>query len=108
VFQVLGLITPKKLVEVKDLVIKTCGNSHEGLALQDIHVYNNREEEIVISGKVNVMTFLSAPITVRRAHCSSHPHLLRTVLCISSRASGRSEIKFWSIYSMGDNPFPKL
>lgn len=62
---VLDLVVPKKYVQVKDLYMKTCSNGHEGLELQNIHVFNNREEEIVISGKVNIMTFLSAPITAK-------------------------------------------
>jgi hypothetical protein len=67
VFQLLGLVVSKKNVQVKDLEMQTCSNGGEGLELQNIRVYNNREE-IVISGKVNIMTFLSAPITVRISH----------------------------------------
>jgi hypothetical protein len=48
--------------------MKTCSSGREGIELQNIHVFNNREDEIVISGEVNVMTFLSAPITVRIPH----------------------------------------
>jgi hypothetical protein len=88
VFQVLDLIIPKKYVQVTGLDMKTCSNGHEGLELQDIRVFNNREEEIVISGKVNIMTFLSAPITVRIPHYVSDIlaplplSLLRTVIKI--------------------------
>jgi hypothetical protein len=67
VFQLLGLVVSKKNVQVKDLDMQTCSNGREGLELQNIQVFNNRED-IAISGKVNVMTFLSAPITVRIPH----------------------------------------
>ncbi|PNF21259.1 hypothetical protein B7P43_G02113 [Cryptotermes secundus] len=45
--------------------MKTCSNAHGGLELQNIHVFNNGKGEIEISGKVNIMTFLSAPITAK-------------------------------------------
>jgi hypothetical protein len=100
VFQLFDLVIPKKYVQVKDLDLKTCSNGHEGLELRNIQVFNNREEEeILVSGKVNVMTFLSAPITVRIAHYVSEIfaafpiYLLRIVMLISPRTTGRSEIK---------------
>jgi hypothetical protein len=85
VFQVLDLVIPKMYVQVKDLDMKTCSNGQEGLELQNIQVFNSREHEIVISGKVNIMTFLSAPITVRISHYIPAPLpfcLLRTVMLV--------------------------
>jgi hypothetical protein len=91
VFQILDLVIPKKYVQVKDLDMKSCSNGHEGLELQNIHVFNNMEEEIVVSGKVNIMTFLSAPITVRNPRyisdilAPSPCCLLTTVILVSQR-----------------------
>jgi hypothetical protein len=99
VFQVLDLVLPKKYVQVMDLDMKTCSNGHERLELQNIHAFNNREEEIVISGIVNIMTFLSAPITVRSPYYVSDIlallpyYLLTTVILVSPTTTGSSEIK---------------
>jgi hypothetical protein len=81
VFQVLDLIIPKTYVKVKDLDMKTCSNGDQGLELQNIRVFNNKEQEIVISGKVDVITFLSAPITVRILTISLIYLLLSSSVC---------------------------
>jgi hypothetical protein len=68
VFQALNLVVPKKHIDVTDWHLETCGAGHDGLELQNIHVLNDREEGILVFGKVKAKTFLSAPITVRIPH----------------------------------------
>jgi hypothetical protein len=64
-FQVFNFAIPKKQIQVKDWHLESCGTDHDGFQLQNIHVFNNQKNEILVSGKVNVKTFLSAPVTVR-------------------------------------------
>jgi hypothetical protein len=64
-FQVISLAISKKEIKVKDWQLESCGTDNKGLQLQNIHVINNQKDEILITGNVNVKTFLSAPVTVR-------------------------------------------
>lgn len=64
-FQVINLALPKKKIEVKDWQLESCGTDHNGLQLQNINVFNNQKDDILVTGNVNVQTFLSAPVTVR-------------------------------------------
>jgi ribosomal protein L18E len=56
---------PKKQIKVKDWHLESCGTDRGGLELQNINVVNSQKDEILVLGKVNVKTFLSAPVTVR-------------------------------------------
>jgi hypothetical protein len=64
-FQFFNAALPKKKIEVKDWKLESCGTDHDGFQLQNINVVNSQEDEILVTGSVNVQTFLSAPITVR-------------------------------------------
>jgi hypothetical protein len=64
-FQVINVALPKKKIEVKDWQLERCDTDHNGLQLQNINVFNSQKDEILVTGSVNVQTFLSAPITVR-------------------------------------------
>jgi hypothetical protein len=70
-FQVIRLAIPKKHIEVRDWKLESCGTDHNELQLQNIHVFNNQKDEILLTGNVNVKTFLSAPVTVRIGELSS-------------------------------------
>jgi len=65
-FQVINSVIPKKQIKVKDWQLESCGTYQNGLQLQNIHVFNNDKDEILVTGNVNVKTFLSAPIKVRK------------------------------------------
>lgn len=51
--------------------MESCGTDHNGLQLQNIHVSNSQKDEILVTGNVNVKTFLSAPVTVRIGELAS-------------------------------------
>jgi len=51
--------------------MESCDTGHNGLQLQNIHAFNNQKDEILVTGNVNVKTFLSAPITVRLSELAS-------------------------------------
>ena len=64
-FQVFNLAFPKRQLQVKDWHLESCGTDDDALQLQNIKIVNNQKDEILVSGKVNVKTFLVAPVTVR-------------------------------------------
>lgn len=64
-FQIISSVISKKQIIVKDWQLESCGTDDNGLQLQNINVFNNQKDEILVTGNVNVKTFLSAPISVR-------------------------------------------
>jgi hypothetical protein len=70
-FQLISRVIPKKQIQVKDWQLENCGTDHKGLQLQNIQVFNNEKDEILVTGNVNVQTFLSAPVTVRVGELAS-------------------------------------
>ena len=64
-FQVISSVISKKQIKVNDWQLESCGSDDNGIQLQNIHVFNNEKDEILVTGNVNVKTFLSAPVTVR-------------------------------------------
>lgn len=64
-FQVLNLAFPKRQIQVKDWHLESCGTDDDALQLQNINIVNNQNDQILVSGKVNVKTSLFSPVTVR-------------------------------------------
>ncbi|KDR17702.1 ganglioside GM2 activator-like [Zootermopsis nevadensis] len=63
---ILDLAVPKKYLHVEDWHVDRCGIDNDDFELQDIQVSVNKwKEEIVVSGKVHVRTFLSTPVTAK-------------------------------------------
>ncbi|XP_069686622.1 ganglioside GM2 activator-like [Periplaneta americana] len=62
---VINFIAPKKKLEIQDWNIQSCGGSDGPLALEYIDVSVNARDEFVLSGRIHVRQFLSAPLTVK-------------------------------------------
>jgi hypothetical protein len=94
-FQIVNLAISKKQIEVKDWQLESCGTEHNELQLQNIHVFNNQKDEILITGKVNVKTFLSAPVTVRLGESASearHTYYVSSdLLCWVPKSTKKSQ-----------------